>query len=101
MAITISNLSVNSNASPGTTIGVLTTTDASGNVIPCTYLLTKSSIGYFAIAGDNLVTAWSTAATPGHYSVRVRGIGQSTPFSGYATFTVEVVSAAPPPPPSL
>ena len=69
MAITISNLSVSNNTTPGTTIGVLTTTDASGNVIPCNYMLTKGSIGYFAIAGDNLVTAWSAVAIPGHYSV--------------------------------
>ena len=98
MAITISNLTVSNNASAGTTIGVLVTTDASGTVIPCNYMLTKGSIGYFAIVGNNLITAWSAPATPGHYSVRLRAIGASTIFSGSATFTVDVGIAAPPPP---
>jgi len=98
MAITISNLTVSNNAPAGTTIGVLVTTDASGTVIPCNYMLTKGSIGYFAIAGNNLITAWSAPATPGHYSVRLRAIGASTIFSGSATFTVDVGIAAPPPP---
>jgi hypothetical protein len=62
-------------------------------------MLTKASIGYFTIAGDNLVTAWTAPATPGHYSVWLRAIGASTIFSGSATFTVEVGTAAPPPPP--
>ncbi|HWO85287.1 MAG TPA: cadherin repeat domain-containing protein, partial [Stellaceae bacterium] len=98
MAITISNLTVSNNAPAGTTIGVLVTTDASGTVIPCNYMLTKGSIGYFAIAGNNLITAWNAPATPGHYSVRLRAIGASTIFSGSATFTVDVGIAAPPPP---
>jgi hypothetical protein len=98
MAITISNLTVSNNAPAGTTIGVLVTTDASGTVIPCNYMLTKGSIGYFAIAGNNLITAWSAPVTPGHYSVRLRAIGASTMFSGSATFTVDVGIAAPPPP---
>src|SRR4051812_11866029 len=99
MSITISNLTVSNTAPAGTTIGVLTTTDASGTVIPCNYMLTKGSIGYFAIAGNDLVTAWSTPATPGHYSVRIRAIATNTVFSGSATFTVDVGTAAPPPPP--
>src|ERR1700740_29702 len=90
MAITISNLIVNNTVPAGTTIGVLTTTDASGIVFPCNYMLTKGSIGYFAIAGNNLVTGWSVPVTPGHYSVRIRAIGSSTIFSGSATFTVDV-----------
>ncbi len=98
MTITINNLSLSNIVSIGTTIGVLTSINSSGNVIPCNYILTKGSIGYFAIAGDNLVTAWSVPATPGHYSVRIRAIGSSTIFSESATFTVEVGIAAPPPP---
>src|ERR1700726_2979358 len=99
MAITISNLTVSNNVPVGTTIGVLTTTDASGTVIPCNYMLTKGSIGYFAIAGNDLVSAWSVPPTPGHYSVRIRAIGSNTIFSGSATFTLDVGMAAPPPPP--
>src|SRR5690242_10591678 len=99
MAITISNLSISNSVLNGTTIGVLTTVDPSGAVIPCNYMLTKGSNGYFAIAGNNLVTAWSMAATPGHYTVRIRAIGSNTIFTGSATFTVQVGMAAPPPPP--
>ena len=98
MAITISNLSISNTALAGTPIGVLTTTDASGTVIPCNYMLTKGSIGYFAIAGSDLVSAWSAPATPGQYSVRIRAIGSNTRFSGSATFTVDIGMAAPPPP---
>jgi hypothetical protein len=99
MAITISNLVIGNNVPAGTTIGVLTASDGSGSVIPCNFLLTKGSIGYFAIAGNNLVTSWSVPAIPGHYSVRIRAIGSSTLFSGSATFTVDVGIAAPPPAP--
>src|SRR2546421_11449470 len=84
MAITISNLIVSNTAPAGTTIGLLTTTDASGTVIPCNYVLTKGSIGYFVIAGDNLITAWTAPATPGHYSIRLRALGSNTRFSGSA-----------------
>jgi hypothetical protein len=100
MAITISNLVIGNNVPAGTTIGVLTASDGSGTVIPCNFVLTKGSVGYFAIAGNNLVTSWSVPAIPGHYSVRIRAIGSSTLFSGSATFTVDVGIAAPPPPPS-
>lgn len=99
MAITISNLTIGNSVPAGTAIGVLTTTDASGTVIPCNYILTKGSIGYFAIAGNNLVTAWSVPAAPGYYSVRIRAIGSSTIFTGLATFTVDIAMAASPPPP--
>src|ERR1700747_421116 len=80
MAITISNLIVSNTAPAGTTIGLLTTADASGTVVPCNYMLTKGSIGYFTIAGDNLVTAWTVPATPGDYSVRLRAIASNTTF---------------------
>ncbi|TMK50782.1 MAG: hypothetical protein E6G70_05105 [Alphaproteobacteria bacterium] len=84
MAISISNVIVNSSAPPGTVIGVLTSWDASGNVVPCTYTLTKGSAGYFAVSGSKLVTAWSAPAVPGYYSVRIQAIGTTTRFSGSA-----------------
>ena len=96
MAITITNLIVSNTVPSGTTIGVLTTTDEAGTAIPCNYMLTKGSIGYFAIAGNNLVTAWSVPATPGHYSVRIRAISSNTVCSGSATFTVDVEISVPP-----
>jgi hypothetical protein len=102
MTITIDNLIVSNDAPAGTVIGVLSATDPKGNIIPCNYTLTKGSIGYFAISGDTLVTAWKgSPALPGHYSVRVRAMGIDTRFSGSATFTVTVAPSVmmPPPPP--
>src|SRR5437660_1118599 len=101
MTITISNLTINNNVPGGTTIGTLIAQDASGAIIPCNYILTKASIGYFAIVGDKLITAWSKLATPGYYSLRIRAVGSSTRFSGSARFTVNIVTAAPPPPASI
>ena len=61
--------------------------------------LTKGSVGYFAISGNNLMTAWSSPVAPGYYSVRVRAMGNNTPFRGSATCAINVAMAAPPPPP--
>lgn len=91
MSIAISNLTVSSNAPTGTVIGVLTALDPTGSVIPCTYTLTKASAGYFTVSGNALVTAWSTSAAPGSYSVRMHAIGTNASFSGSATFTINVV----------
>jgi len=100
MAILISNLTVGNNAPTGTTIGVLSAMDATGTVIPCNFVLTKNSAGFFAISGNNLVTAWSGAIAAGNYSVPVQANGITTRFSARATFTIAVkASAAPPPPP--
>ena len=57
MTISISNLTVNNNVPAGTVIGVLTAYDASSNVIPCNFTLTKNSAGFFAISENSLVTA--------------------------------------------
>lgn len=105
MTITINNLTVSSNAPAGTVIGVLSTLNASGNAIPCTYILTKNSAGFFAISGDQLVTERSMPAAPGYYSVRIHATGTTTMFSGSATFAVDIVMAlspspAPPPTPA-
>jgi len=99
MTISISNLTINNNAIPGTIVGVLTARDASGTVIPCNFILTKNSAGFFAISGNNLVTAWSGSAIAGNYPVRVHANGINTSFSGNARFTTIVNTAAPPPPP--
>jgi hypothetical protein len=98
MTIKIDNLSVSDNASAGTVVGVLTTYNASGNTVSCTYQLSNSAAGYFAISGNNLVTAWSSPVAPGYYSVRVRAMGNNTPFRASATFAISVAMAAPPPP---
>jgi hypothetical protein len=102
MTIGIDNLAVANTAPSGTAIGVLTTKDPSGAVIPCNYTLTKGSAGFFAILEDRLIVAWQKVpAVPGYYSVRVRAVGASIRFSDSARFTVSVeVSPSPPPPPA-
>jgi hypothetical protein len=65
MTIQISNLTVKDNAPQATIIGVLAAYDASGAVIPCTFTLTKNSGGFFAISGNNLVTAFGGSISPG------------------------------------
>jgi len=86
---------------PGTTVGVLTARDAAGTGIPCNFTLTKGSAGFFAISGNNLVTAWSGSAVAGNYPVRLHANGINTRFSGNARFTTVVTTAAPPPPPPV
>ena len=83
--IMIDNLNVDDNAPIGTTIGMLTATDAAGGVIACDFTLTKGSRGYFAISSNSLITAWVGSITPGYCSVRVRANGTSTRFSASAT----------------
>jgi hypothetical protein len=92
--ITIDTLTVNNDASAGTIIGTLSAWDASGNVVPCNYTLTKGSAGLFAVSDGKLITIWGTPITPGYYSVRVHAVGTTTRFSGSATFTANVVIAA-------
>jgi hypothetical protein len=99
MTISISNLTVNNNASAGTVVGVLTARDASGAVVPCNFTLTKNSAGFLAISGNSLVTAFSGSFSAGNYSVRVHATGTNTRFSGNAVFNISVNIAAPPPPP--
>jgi len=98
MTISIDNLRVSNNAPVGTRVGVLTARDASGNVVSCDYSLTKGSSGFFSVAGDELITTWTTPILSGYCSVRVHAIGVNTRFAGSATFAVNVV---PPPPPSI
>ena len=97
MTITISNLTVGQNAPAGTTVGVLMATDRAGKVIPCNFILTQESDGYFAISIGNLVTAWNGSIAPGYYAVRVRAIGIYRRFSASATFVVTVAAVTPPP----
>jgi hypothetical protein len=99
MTIAISNLTISNNAPAGTTIGVLTELDASGNAVPCTFALNFNTTNYFAISDNKLITAWSTPPNPGYYFVWVQAIGTSKVVSDFGTFSVNVVMSAPPPPP--
>jgi predicted regulator of Ras-like GTPase activity (Roadblock/LC7/MglB family) len=95
MTITISNLKVADNAQAGTIVGMLTVTDAQGNIIPCNFTLTKGSGSYFAISDSNLITVWIGSIAPGYYSVRVRANGISTRFSTSGSFTITVGAPTP------
>ena len=90
MTITINNSNIADNAPPGTVVGILTVTDASGKIIPCNFMLTKGSGGHFAVSGNNLITAFTGSITPGHHSVHVRANGVSTRFKDTATFIITV-----------
>src|SRR5437870_4524526 len=95
MTITISNLTVAQNAAAGTIVGALTARDA-GSIIPCNFILSKQSSGYFAISSNNLITVWSGSIARGYYSVRVHAVGINTRFKGSATFNVDVVAVTSP-----
>jgi hypothetical protein len=97
VTISISNLTINNNASFGTVVGVLTAQDASGTVIPCNFRLTKGSAGHFAISGNNLISVWDGSTVAGNYTVRVHANGINTWFGGNTTFTILVKTAVPPP----
>ena len=99
MTITISNFSITNNVPTGTIIGMLTTRDTSGDVIPCNYTLPKDLAGYFSISDNKLLTAWSRPVMPGLYSVNVRAVGSNSRFSDSAKLSVAVSMSAPPPPP--
>jgi len=99
MTITISNLKVPVSAPAGTIVGVLAAVDAD-TAIPCNFILSKNSSGFFSISANSLVTAWSASIAPGYYSVRVRAVGISERFSGTATFTINVTDAPSPPTPT-
>ena len=86
MTISISNLTVNNNAPASTVVGVLTAHDASGTDIPCNFILTKNSAGFFAISGNSLITAFSGSILAGNYSVRVHATGTNTRFGGNPMF---------------
>ena len=100
MTITISNLKVAANAPTGTTVGVLTATDATGKIIPCNFVLTKKAGGYFAVSSDWLITAWSGSIAAGHYPVVVRANGINDRFSEKGNFTITVLAVDPPPLPT-
>jgi hypothetical protein len=86
-------LTVANNAPTGTTVGVLTVTDASGSVIPSNFMLTRGAAGYFAISNNNLITEWTRSIASGYFSIRVRAIGINNLFTCSARFTVTVGAA--------
>lgn len=99
MRTTLSNLIINNIAPTGTIIGALTTQDKCGGSIPCTYRILQAGTGIFGIAGNELITAWSTPPAPALYLVFIQVMGTNEIFNEFETFEVNVVASAPPPPP--
>ena len=55
MTITISNLTVAQNAPAGTTVGVLTTINASGKFIPCNFILKQGGVNFAISSKEPLI----------------------------------------------
>jgi len=91
MTITITNLTVAQSAPAGTVVGVLTARDGN-NIIPCNFILSKKSSGYFTVSSNNLVTLWNGEIAPGYYPVQVRAVGITTRFSAKAIFNIDVIN---------
>jgi hypothetical protein len=89
MAISIDRLTVSAKALVGVTIGVVTVKDASGVALTSEYTLTKNSAGFFAMSGNNLVTARGSIPV-GNYSVRIHAVATNSRFSGNANFVIAV-----------
>ena len=91
MTISISNLTVAQNAPTGTVVGRLTTRDQSGKFVASNFTLTKTSAGFFAVSGSNLITAWSGTAPAGNYSVRVNAVGTNVWYSAGGSFVITIM----------
>ena len=91
MTISISNLTVSTNAPIGTIVGTLALQNASGAGLGATYILTQNSAGFFAISGTNVVTN-RTSIPPGYYSVHIHANGTLTRWSATANFLFTVTA---------
>jgi hypothetical protein len=87
MALNISKMTTANKVLTGTVVGILTTTQGA-TVIPCTHSLTTNPNNYFAVSGNDLVTAQSGPMAMGQASLEVAAT--SILFSGYNTFTIRV-----------
>jgi hypothetical protein len=96
MTIYLKNLTVPSNAPAGTVVGTLSA-DEGSTEIPCTFTLLNNPNNYFAVSGNNLVTAQNAGMVPGQYSVQVNATPITLSVSN--TFTITVTSPGPPAPP--
>jgi hypothetical protein len=99
MTIYLRNLAVPSNAPAGTVIGTLSA-DEGNTEIPCTFTLLNNPNDYFAISGNNLVTAQGGGMTAGQYAVQVSATPIALSVSTAFTITVADASMPPPAPPA-
>jgi hypothetical protein len=95
MALNITKTTVASNVRAGTVVGVLTATQGA-TIIPCTFTLEGSPNNYFAISGNDLVTAQSGPLLQGEYPVKVAAT--PIPLSVFDNITITVTASPPPPP---
>ena len=99
MTIYLRNLAVPNNAPAGTVIGTLSA-DEGNTEIPCTFSLLNNPNNYFAISGNNLVTAKNGGMAAGQYAVQVAATPISLSVSAGFTITVADTSMPPPAPPA-
>jgi hypothetical protein len=89
MSVYLGNPNVVTNVPAGTVVGTLTATQGSTS-IPCTFSLVKNPNNYFAINGNNLVTAQSGSMVAGPYSVQIDAVPVT--LSDSPTFTIAATS---------
>jgi hypothetical protein len=85
MAFNFSKMTAANKVLAGTVVGIPTTTQGT-TVNPCTHSLTTNPNNYFAVSGNDLVTAQSGPMAMGQASLEVAATSIS--FSGYNTFTI-------------
>ena len=89
MTVYLNNPNVVTNVPAGTVVGTLSTTQGNTS-IPCAFSLMKNPNNYFAINGDNLVTAQSGPMVAGFYSVQIDAMPVT--LSDSPTFTIAATS---------
>jgi hypothetical protein len=92
MTVSITKTTVRSNVGAGTIVGVLTGMQGTV-VIPSSFTLVSNPNNYFAISGDNLVTAQSGPLDPGEYLVSIAAT--PIPLSACDNFIIKVTASAP------
>jgi len=89
--ISLSNVSVSTNAATGTVVGTLALRDASSTWQAANFILDEGAAGFFAISGSNIVTMNNLIA-PGFYSVDVSAVATKINLVDEATFFLTVTA---------
>jgi hypothetical protein len=94
MALNITKTTVANNVRAGTVVGVLSATQGA-TIIPCSFTLEANANNYFAISGNDLVTAQSGPLVEGEYPGKVAAT--PIPLSVYNDITIRVTAPLPTP----
>ena len=89
--ISMSNITVSTNAAAGATVGTLSLLDASGAVLTSHFQLTENNAGFFYLSGNSVVTM-RAAIAPGFYPLSINGIALHAAWSEDSSFVVQVTS---------